>query len=252
MRRFEALLAGVLLAVSLAAPLAAAPDPNADEIIANYVAKIGGMDNLQAVKTVKKTGKFTGGGGFEAKVVEENKRPAMVRQELVLQGMTGVTAYDGKQGWKIDPFQGKKDVEPLGEEELKRIVEDSDFDGPLVGYKEKGNKVELVGKEPVEGTDAWKLKVTLASGDVQHYYMDTDYFVPIKVEYKRVVRGAERESETSIGDYKEVAGVYFPHSFETGNKGSSNRSKVVFDRIEANVPLDDSLFHPPAGKGQGQ
>jgi len=240
MRRFEALLAGVLLAVSLAAPLAAAPDPTADEIIANYVAKIGGMDKLQAVKTLKKTGKFTGGGGFEAKVVEENKRPAMVRQELVLQGMTGVTAYDGKQGWKIEPWQGKKDVESLGEDEMKRILEDSDFDGPLVNYKEKGNKVELVGKEPVEGTDAWKLRVTLANGDVHNYFMDTDYFVPIKVEQKRVVRGAERETETSIGDYKEVAGVYFPHSFETGQKGSSNRSKVVFDRIEANVPLDDA------------
>jgi len=243
MRRFEALLAGLLLA----APLAATPDPTADEIIANYVAKIGGMDKLQAVKTVKKTGKFTGGGGFEARIAEENKRENMIRQEFTLQGMTGITAYDGKEGWKIEPFQGKKDVEPLGEDELKQIVEDSDFDGPLVHYKEKGNKVELVGKEPVEGTDAWKLKVTLASGDVQHYYMDTDYFVPIKVEYKRVVRGAERESETSIGDYKEVAGVYFPHSFESGQKGSANRSKVVYDRIEANVPLDDSLFHRPAG-----
>ena len=251
MRRLGTFLRLFSVGLLLAAPLAAA-DPTADEILAKYVAKIGGMDKLQAVKTLKKTGKFTGGGGFEAKVVEENKRPKMVRQELVLQGMTGITAYDGSTGWKIDPFQGKKDVEPLGEEEMKRIVEDSDFDGPLVGYKEKGNKVELAGKEPVEGTDAWKLRVTLASGDVQYYFMDTDYFVPIKIEFKRVVRGAERESETSIGDYKEVAGVYFPHSFETGNKGSSNRSKVVFDRIEANVPLDDSLFQPPAGKGQGQ
>jgi hypothetical protein len=242
MRRLGALLCGLLLA----APMLAA-DPTADEIIASYVAKIGGMDKLQAVKTLKKTGKFTGGGGFEARFVEENKRENMIRQEFTLQGMTGITAYDGKEGWKIEPFQGKKDVEPLGEDELKQIVEDSDFDGPLVHYKEKGNKVELVGKEPVEGTDAWKLKVTLANGDVQHYYMDTDYFVPIKIEYKRVVRGAERESETSIGDYKEVAGVYFPHSFESGQKGSPNRGKVVYDRIEANVPLDDSLFHRPAG-----
>jgi hypothetical protein len=249
MRRLEALLRVFFVGLLVAAPVAAA-DPTADEIIANYVAKIGGMDKLQAVKTIKKTGKFTGGGGFEAKVVEENKRENMVRQEFVLQGMTAITAYDGKEGWKIEPFQGKKDVEPLGEDELKQVVEDSDFDGPLVHYKEKGNKVELVGKEPVEGTDAWKLKVTLASGDVQHYYMDTDYFVPIKVEFKRMVRGAERESETSIGDYKEVAGVYIPHSFEMGQKGSPNRSKVVFDRIEANVPLDDSLFHKPAGPGK--
>jgi hypothetical protein len=243
MRRLGALLIGLLLA----APLAASPDPTADEIIAKYVAKIGGMDKLQAVKTLKKTGKFTGGGGLEARVVEENKRESMIRQEFTLQGMTAVTAYDGKEGWKIEPFQGKKDVEPLGEDEMKQIVEDSDFDGPLVHYKEKGNKVDLVGKEPVEGTDAWKLRVTLPSGDVQQFYMDTDDFVPIKIEYKRIVRGAERESETSIGDYKEVAGVYFPHSFEIGQKGSPNRSKVVFDRIEANVPLEDSLFHKPAG-----
>jgi outer membrane lipoprotein-sorting protein len=246
MRRLSGLLHVLFAGLLLASPLAAA-DPTADEIIAKYVAKIGGADKLQAVKTLKKTGKFTGGGGFEARIAEENKRENMIRQEFTLQGMTGITAYDGKEGWKIEPFQGKKDVEPLGEDELKQIVEDSDFDGPLVHYKEKGNKVELVGKEPVEGTDAWKLKVTLANGDVQHYYMDTDYFVPIKVEYKRVVRGAERESETSIGDYKEVAGVYFPHSFESGQKGSSNRAKVVYDKIEANVPLDDSLFHKPAG-----
>lgn len=223
----------------------------ADEIVAKYVAKIGGMEKLSAIKSLHKTGKYTAGNGFEAKVLEENKRPNLVRQELLFQGLTGVTAYDGKEGWKIEPWQGKKDVEPLGEEELKQIQEDSDFDGPLVRYQEKGNKVELAGKEPVEGTEAYKLKVTLANGDVRTFFMDTDYFVPIKIETKRVIRGAERESETSIGDYKEVAGVYFPHSFETGAKGSPNRSKVVYDKIEANVPLDDSRFHPP-GKESGQ
>ena len=204
----------------------------ADEIISKFIKTTGGMDKINAVTSLRRTGKFVGGGGFEAKVVEENKRPAMVRQELVLQGMTGVTAYDGKQGWKIEPWQGKKDVESLGEDEMKRILEDSDFDGPLVNYKEKGNKVELVGKEPVEGTDAWKLRVTLANGDVHNYFMDTDYFVPIKVEQKRVVRGAERETETSIGDYKEVAGVYFPHSFETGQKRSIILQATAFIRTE--------------------
>ena len=87
--------------------------------------------------------------------------------------------------------------------------------------------------------------MTLKAGDVQYFFMDTDYFVPIKIERTRMVRGAPRESETSIGDYKEVAGVYFPHSFESGAKGSANRAKVVYDKIEANVPLDDSRFRPP-------
>jgi hypothetical protein len=217
----------------------------AEEIIAKYVKTIGGAEKIEAVKTLRRTGKFTGGGGFEAVVIQENKRPQMARQEFSIQGMTGVTAYDGKTGWKIEPWGGKKDPEALGEEEMKGIQEDADFDGPLVNYQQKGNKVEFVGAEPVEGTDAFKLKVTLKNGDVRYYFLDTDYYVPIKIESKRMVRGAEREFETSLGDYKEVAGVYLPYSIESGLKGSPNKSQITFEKIEANVALDDSRFKQP-------
>jgi hypothetical protein len=217
----------------------------ADEIIAKYVKTIGGIDKINAITSLKKTGKFTGGGGFEAVLGEENKRPNQVRQEFTLQGLTGVNAYDGKVGWKIEPWDGKKDPEPLGESEMKEILEDSDFDGPLINYQQKGNKVEFVGMEPVEGTDAYKVKVTLASGDTRFYYFDTDYYVPIKVETKRIVRGAEREFETSLGDYKEVNGVYYPWSSESSAKGSPNRSKVTWEKIEANVPMAESRFAKP-------
>jgi hypothetical protein len=169
----------------------------------------------------------------------------MVRQEFSLQGMTGINAYDGKTGWKIEPWSGKKDPEALGEEEMKSIVEDSDFDGPLVNYRQKGNKVEFVGVDQVEGTDTFKLKLTLANGDVFYYYMDTDYYVPIKIDTKRMVRGAEREYETSLGDYKEVDGWYLPHSFETNAKGSQDKQKIVFDKIEANAEIDEGRFRMP-------
>ena len=238
MRRLPAL--ALLL---LAGPLHA---QTVEEIVSRYLQRVGGAERVQAVQSLRRTGRFYGGGGFEAVVRYENKRPNLVREEFSFGGMTGVNAYDGKAGWKIEPWQGKKDVEPLGEEELKQVIEDADFDGPLIHYKEKGNAVELVGTEPVEGTDAYKLKVTLKAGDVQYFYMDTDYFVPIKIEKTRMIRGAPRESETSLGDYKEVAGVYFPHSFESGAKGSANRSKIVYDKYEANVPLDDGRFRPPA------
>lgn len=239
MRRVMFVLPGLLL---LALPLSA---QTADEILAKYVKAIGGMERIESLKTLRRTGKFTGGGGFQATVVQENKRPGMVRQEFSIQGMTGVNAYDGRTGWKIEPWEGKKDPEPLGEDELKEITEDSDFDGPLLNYRQKGNKVEYLGTEPVEGTDAYKLRVTLASGDVRTFYVDTDYNVPIRIESKRFVRGAERESETSIGDYKEVSGVYLPFSFESGPKGSSERGKVTYTKIEANVAIDDARFAKP-------
>jgi hypothetical protein len=234
----------VLAIVALCAlPLGA---QTADEIVAKYVKTVGGMEKIAAVKSIRRTGKFIGGGGFEAAVTEEKKRPNFIRQEFTIQGMTGVTAYDGKNGWKIEPWQGKKDAEPLGEEEMKTIIEDSDFDGPLVNYAAKGNKVEYVGMEPVEGTDAYKLKLTLKSGDVLHYYMDTDYYVPIKIETKRFVRGEEREYESSLGDYKEVAGWYLPHSMEMNAKGSSFKQKINIEKVQVNVPIDDSRFREPA------
>jgi len=236
------ILLGIIWLALFAMPVSA---QTAEEIVAKYIKSIGGAEKIDAIKTLRRTGKFTGGGGFEAVVIQENKRPEMARQEFTIQGMTGVNAYDGKTGWKIAPWQGKKDAEPLGEDELKEMQVNADFDGALVNYQQKGNKVEFVGAEPIEGTDAFKLKVTLKNGDVRYYYMDTDHYVPIKIESKVMVRGAESEFETSLGDYKEVAGVYLPHSFESGVKGSPNKSQITFEKIEANVPLDDSRFKQP-------
>ena len=239
----------LLAAAFVAAAAAHAPAQTADEIVEKFIRTVGGMEKIQAVKSLRRVGRYEEGGGFEAAVVEENRRPNLVRQEINIQGMTGVTAYDGRAGWKIEPWNGKKDAEALGEEELKSIVEDSDLDGPLVNYRAKGVKVEYVGMDEVEGTDAYKLKVTLPSGDVRFYYMDTDYYVPIKIDTKRIVRGAEREYETILGDYKEVNGWYLPFSVESGVKGIPLRSKVTYEKIEANVALDDSRFARPASKG---
>ena len=237
----------LLLALAcVAASAAHASAQTADEIVEKFIKTVGGMEKIQAVKSLRRTGKFSGGGGFEAAVVEENRRPNLVRQEFNIQGMTGVTAYDGKAGWKIEPWNGKKDAEALSEEEMKSIVEDSDLDGPLVNYRAKGVRVEYVGVDEVEGTDAYKLKVTMPTGDVRLYYMDTDYYVPIKIDTKRMVRGAEREYETILGDYKEVGGWYLPFSVESGVKGGPFRSKVTYEKIEPNVALDDARFAKPA------
>jgi len=217
----------------------------ADEIISKYIKTVGGMEKIQAVTTLRRSGKYVGGGGFEAPIVEENKRPSMVRQEFTYQGLTGITAYDGKTGWKIQPWGGKKEAEPLSEEEMKAIIDDADFDGPLVNYQQKGNKVEYIGTEQAEGTDTYKLKVTLANGGTRYYYMDTDFYVPIKIEIKRIIRGTEQEFETYLGDYKEVSGWYLPFSVENGVKGNPERGKVSYEKIEANVSLVDSKYEMP-------
>jgi hypothetical protein len=238
MKRFLLSLAALsLFTTSLAAQ-------TADDIIAKYVARVGGMPAIQAARSLRRTGKFIGGGGFEAVVVQENRRPNQVREEFSLQGMTAINAYDGKTGWKIDPFGGKKDAEALSEDEMHGILLDADFDEPLVSYKEKGNKAELVGMDQIEGTSVYKIRLTLANGDIRQYYMDADSYVPIRMEEKRFIRGAEQEFETTLGDYKAVNGWFMPFSIESGPKGQ-DKSTVHYDKIEANLTLDDKRFEKP-------
>ena len=148
MRRVLHLMAGLAL---LAAPASA---QTAEEIVAKYSRLWAAPKKFRPLRRYVENGKFNGGGGFEAPILEENKRANMVRQEFSIQGMTAVNAYDGKTGWKIEPWQGKKIRNRSAKKRLKQIVEDSDFDGPLVNYQQKGNKIEFVGMEPVEGTDA--------------------------------------------------------------------------------------------------
>ena len=217
-----------------------------DEIVAKSVEARGGMDKLKAVKSIRSTGKMELGPGMEAPGTMFQKRPNMVRVEFTVQGLTAVQAYDGKSAWMIMPFTGKKDPEAMTADDTKEMEEDADIDGPLVDYKAKGNTVELLGKEKLEGTDAYKLKVTLKNGDVKTIYLDADSYLEIKEEGKRTVRGSEQEFESSLSDYREVEGVMFPFAVESGPKGSQQKQKLTIDKIELNLPAEDSSFKMPA------
>ncbi|MGO9515408.1 MAG: LolA family protein, partial [Candidatus Korobacteraceae bacterium] len=181
-----------------------------DEIIAKNVQARGGMDKIKSVQTIRSTATMTMGPGMEAPGSMIVKRPDMARLEFTIQGLTAIQAYDGKNAWQVMPFMGKKEPEMMSADDKKDIEENADIDGPLVDYKSKGNKIELLGKDKIEGTSAYKLKVTLKNGDVITDYLDADSFLEIKQEMKRTVRGSEQEIESSLGDYKEVNGVMFP------------------------------------------
>jgi outer membrane lipoprotein-sorting protein len=235
------------LPIAIAFQVSAAAQ-SVDEIVAKNIQAIGGLEKLKSAQTIRMTGKMALSQGMEAPIVIEFKRPNQMRLEFSLQGLTGVQAYNGKTGWQIMPFGGKKDPEPMGEDDVKEAAEQADFEGPLVDYKAKGNKVELVGKEKVEGTDTYKLKVTLKNGDVQYIYLDADSYLEIRNESKRTIRGSEREIEGSIGDYKNEGGLILPHSFEQGAKGSQEKQKVTIEKVEINPPIDDSRFKMPEVK----
>jgi outer membrane lipoprotein-sorting protein len=236
-----------LCVVGLSALLAvAAGAQTLDEVLAKYYEARGGLDKIAAVDTAKITGTMTMGPGVEAPFTWYWKRPNKLRVEFTVQGQTGVQAYDGTTAWMYLPFMGKTEPEKMPDEQIKNMEDQADFEGALVNWKEKGNEVELVGEESIEGTDAYKLKITRKSGDVDYDYLDAEYYLEIKSEGTRTMRGQPIEFESSIGDYKEVDGLMIPFSVTSKAKGAPAGQTVTFKTVELNVPVDDSIFAMPA------
>jgi len=235
---FAALVTLLLVALPAAAQ-------TVDDVIAKNLEAMGGVQKLKAVQSVRMTGKMTVGPGMEAPITIEMKRPNMMRMDFTLQGMTGSQAYDGTSGWSLMPFGGSKEPQPMSAEDAKIAAEQADMDGPLMDYKAKGSTAELLGKESVEGADAYKVRLTQKDGRVTTYYIDADAYLVIKQEAKRTIRGNEVETETIVGDYKKVDGLTFAHSIDGGAKGAPMRQKLTIEKIELNVPIDDARFKMP-------
>jgi hypothetical protein len=218
----------------------------ADELIAKNIEARGGMEKMKATKTIRIAARFEGGGGFTAKVGQENERPNLLRETFTLQGMTQVQAYDGSQGWQIQPFGGKKDPELMGEDDVRDLLLDADFDGPLVDYKEKGSTVEYLGHDVVDGDDALRLKVTLKNGDIIYSYLDPDTFIEIRREIQQFIRGSVRDRVVGFGSYKAVAGVMYPFSISQGPKNNPESQTITVQKMEVNVKIDPADFMLPA------
>src|SRR5438477_7575458 len=242
-----------LTIVSVASALAVAavcaqdkPQLTVDELVAKNVAAKGGADALRALQSVRLTGKMlVNEGQMQLGYAETKKRPDEVRTEATLQGMTAVEAYDGKEGWRISPFQGRKDPEKMSADDVKPLMENAEIDGPLVNWKEKGSTLEYLGREEVDGTSAYKIKVVRKNGDVNFVYLDPDHFLEIRILTQRIRHGAQEETETDVGDYEKIGGVFIPFSIEAGRKGDPDKQKVVIEKAEPNVPVDDAIFHFP-------
>jgi hypothetical protein len=233
------------LAVLVAMPAAA---QTADDIIAKNNDAKGGLARQKAVKSVRMTGRMTVGPGIEAPIVLEMKRPKSMRIDIAIQGMTITQAYDGSVGWMLNPLSGRADPEPLPSELMHSVEEQADMDGPLIDYKAKGHTVELLGKEKAEGTECYKLKVTLKNGDVRTFFFDAESYLEIKVERRTMVRGTEQLGDTIVGDWKEVGGILMAHSVDSGQPGGPMRQKMTIDKIELDVPVDDARFTMPVKK----
>ena len=106
--------------------------------------------------------------------------------------------------------------------------------------------VELLGRESALGKESFKVEVRSRDGQVRTMYLDARSYLVTRIEETRQIEGKGEEFETLLGDYRTVAGLVFPHVIEVGPKRGNDRQKLIFDKIEVNVPMDDARFAAPA------
>src|SRR6478672_5094036 len=166
----------------------------------------------------------------------------------IFQGLDIITAYDGRGGWRVNPLQGRKDAEKMSADEARSLADGALIEGPLLASRSDGSKVSYLGREDFDGTLAYKVKVAQKDGDEFTYWLDPDTYLEIKVDETRKIRGAETTSETELGDYEKVAGVYFPMSVESWTLGQPNqRTRTIIASGTANSGVDASYFAEPGG-----
>jgi hypothetical protein len=262
---------------------AARPKLSAAQIVDKHVAARGGQQAWRAVQALSVSGKMDAGSGdsiarsvkvsrsrrapasklaqqpdapeadkaaaekqVQLPFVLEMKRPGKSRVEIEFAGKTAVQVYDGSHGWKLRPFLNRDDVEPFTADEAKSEADKGDMDGPLVDYAAKGTKVELEKIEPVEGRDAYKLKLTMKSGKVQHIWIDTQTFLDVKIDgIPRRMDGRMHTVWIYQRDFRSVQGLMVPFLLETAVDGYPDTHKMVIEKVSVNPQLDDARFAKP-------
>ncbi len=227
-------------------PLRSAPAQTLDEIVKKIIDARGGIEKIKAVQTERITGRVLFAQGIEGTLILELERPHKLYSEIGVEGQKVLRVYDGKSaGWMVNPFTEKKGVVEMSAEELKDMPDESDGDGPLVDYKAKGSKVELVGKEDAGGKAVYRLKITGKNGDVRSYLIDATTFLTTKWEGVRKVGEQDLPWECALSDYREVEGLRFPFKIDQGSPGTEYRQTLTVEKIEINPKVDESHFAKP-------
>jgi photosystem II stability/assembly factor-like uncharacterized protein len=245
-------LAPIITLASLAGTAAAgtAPPPlSVADIVAKNIAAQGGDNRVAAVMAgLRLTGRVIYGGGnatVELQWALAGSR-GRLRTEATLQGLTQITTFDGKTGWRIDPFGGRRNAERLSADDARAVVRRADLLAPLFDLRAHGDRAELIGTEDVDGTPAIELRVTRHDGDIQYVDLDPDSYLAMRVRTISKVRGVEQVEEADVGAYDQVGGVWLPMAIESGDPGAPRVLKLAIEHAEAGVAVDDAMFSEPA------
>ncbi len=227
-----------LLAISItAAGFVNATAQTADEIIQKHITAIGGADNWKKVNSLKMTAS-SNMQGTEIPFTITILQGKGLKVEISVSGMTGWQIMTDKTGWSYMPFGGQTKPEAIPDETLKQSQDQLDAQGALIDYKAKGTTATYLGKDDVEGTDCFKVKLTYKSGKEETMYFDATNYYHIRSVAKVKAEGKEIEITSNYSDFQKLPeGIVYAMSQEGGMTG-----QMKIKSVEINKPIPDDFF----------
>lgn len=237
MRAFTRHMAAAIVGGIICAGTAGAQ--TVDEIVARHYESKGGREHWQSIRTQRLTGTVYA-QGIEIAMVFLSKRPNLGRQELTLdipgQGPMGiVNVFDGTKAWTINPMLGPAAQEVTGPE-AAAMREQSQFDTPLLDYRDRGHSIRLAGTEDIDGRRAHHLEIARSNEPTVHFYVDAETGAELRIETEGPV-----PSVVDLSDHRTVDGVIVPHRIRV-RQGATPAAEVVLTSVEFNVPIGEDAF----------
>ncbi len=230
-------LKNLALAAAAMVSMQAVQAQTADDVVNKYIEALGGKEKLMELKSVKMTGGLSV-QGMDIGITVTILNGKGSRMDISVPGMgEGYQIMTPTKGWSYMPFQGQTSPEEVDEDRVKSGQAQLDMQGSLLGYKEKGHQVELLGKETSDGIECFKLKMTNKNGKVSTLFIDAKTYYRVKSVTMATMNGEEREVETTYSDFRKTPeGFVFPFSQTTPN------GPITYTSVEVNKPVDESIF----------
>ena len=234
--------------------LSAVQAQSVDDIVNKYFENTGGRAKWNAIQGIKISAKLNQ-GGMEIPLDMYQFKDGKAMQVITFQGKEikqGV--YDGTTLWSHN-FMNMKAEKSDAEATANYKLEIGEFPDVWLNYKERGLAAEFLGKETIDGTETFKIKLTkkpiMVDGkpadNVSFYFFDAESYVPLMVE-SEVKSGPAKGmiSQVKFSDYQEVGGIMMPFSMTQGAKGGGSQH-ITISNIELNPKVDAAAFKYPEG-----
>ncbi|MEQ9619007.1 MAG: hypothetical protein RIG61_07505 [Deltaproteobacteria bacterium] len=219
-------------------------DAELSTILTRYYDAIGGRENWEQVEAIKYTGNMQSmGKQFKAALVYE--RPDKCRIDFSVGNIYFIQAYDGESAWKFNPTTKDSKPEYLTGEDADDLKETCDFDGPLIDHENKGYTIDYMGRENVEGKDAYKLKITFDTGNIDYYYLASETYLPFLVKGTTTFEGKETGTTTTIDEYIDTGGLILPYYVKFDMDDVEGSEIFTVSTIEVNPEIEENVFTFP-------